>query len=476
MSPSAKDPLAHLTTLVSPSEYFYPDSPSYTSESQTWSQHRNEQPAIVIRPQTISTLSAVIKYLASTTLDYKIRSQGFGSASARDVVISMTAFNGFSYDSEAQTVTLDAGNTWRRFYEEMEKVAPKHMIVAARTPAIGVGGSTLCSGFSWMSHEYGCVSDASNLLDVQVVLADGTICWASEYPDLLWAMRGTEGGFAVAVNFKFAVKEFPENGHIWGGPILLPRNKVKEVAKGIAAMCSGRKDVHPKVALFLYVIKKDILKLLGADDDMLVVHAYCGLGEEHGRQEFRWALDIEGAIDQTKGNMTMRQQCALQDGLDAMKGQSSGYWTPMALAQITEDHVLNAVQWWNNNAEQGLGSVKDNGYLLFELFSCRDNLTSRGASAWPRPVGFKHMLLIGSGAGKQGSEEEIADARRWVKDVGPRMVLGGEEAAKEMLPIPNAIEDFFNLKKMYGENWSRLREVKAKYDPQNRLKGWIPPA
>ena len=59
-------------------------------------------------------------------------------------------------------------------------------------------------------------------------------------------------------------------------------------------------------------MRKEVLAFIGADQDMLVIHAFDALGEEHGRKEFAWALDIEGAIDQTKGNMKLRDVSALQ--------------------------------------------------------------------------------------------------------------------------------------------------------------------
>jgi hypothetical protein len=313
---SLASPLDELRSLLSTSEYILPSSPSYAAESSVWATHRDLHPQVVVRPTSLTSLITTVKFLAAhPSLSYNVRSRGFGSASASDVLISMTAFDEFSYDVRNKTVTLGAGATWGQFYEEMEKVAPKEMIVGARTPCIGVGGSTLCSGFSWLSHEYGCVSDAGNLLDAEVVLADGRVVWAVKdgYQDLMWAMRGTEGGFGIVTRFKFSVKPFEENGHIWAGPILLPRGRVKEVASGIAKMC-GRKDVHPKVALFLYVMKKEALKFIkgGELEDMMVVHAYDALGEEHGRKEFEWALEMEGAIDLTRGGMTMKDVCDLQ--------------------------------------------------------------------------------------------------------------------------------------------------------------------
>src|SRR6201996_6777824 len=56
--------------------------------------------------------------------------------------------------------------------------------VSVRTPFVGVGGSILGGGYSWLSSEYGLTSDPANLLDAQVVKIDGGILWASEDPDL----------------------------------------------------------------------------------------------------------------------------------------------------------------------------------------------------------------------------------------------------------------------------------------------------
>lgn len=54
--------------------------------------------------------------------------------------------------------------------------------------------------------------------------------------------------------------------------------------------------------MFLYVLKKELLDSLGVGQDMLVVHAFDAHGEEHGRSEqgFGWALELKGAVDETK--------------------------------------------------------------------------------------------------------------------------------------------------------------------------------
>lgn len=55
-----------------------------------------------------------------------IRSSGYGSASARDVLISMAAFDEFDFDRDSEVLTLGAGLLWRNYYEKMEQVAPEY--------------------------------------------------------------------------------------------------------------------------------------------------------------------------------------------------------------------------------------------------------------------------------------------------------------------------------------------------------------
>lgn len=67
-------------------------------------------------------------------------------------------------------------------------------VVACRTPFIGVAGSIIAGGFSWLSGDYGCTSDPNNMLDAQFVKLDGSVVWASKEPDLLWGLRGAQLG------------------------------------------------------------------------------------------------------------------------------------------------------------------------------------------------------------------------------------------------------------------------------------------
>lgn len=92
------------------------------------------------------------------------------------------------------------------------------------------------------------------------------------------------------------VFKYPQD--IWAGSILLPRSELPRVADGIAQFLSG--PVDPKVTMMMYVVKKKLLESFKVDTDMIVIHAFDGRGETYGRDTFKWALDIPGAIDKTE--------------------------------------------------------------------------------------------------------------------------------------------------------------------------------
>ena len=71
--------------------------------------------------------------------------------------------------------------------------------MGARQAYVSVAGTILTGGLSWLSGEFGLISDPANLLDAHLVLSSGKSIWASQDPDLLWAMRGGGGNFGGAL-------------------------------------------------------------------------------------------------------------------------------------------------------------------------------------------------------------------------------------------------------------------------------------
>ena len=102
-----------------------PGSQLYDVETKTWASQRNLKPRVLVRPRDVEQLSNVLEYLnVEKALDYGIRSGGIGSSSAKDVLISLSAFDEFAFDQETETITIGAGQTWSDVDRKLEEQAP----------------------------------------------------------------------------------------------------------------------------------------------------------------------------------------------------------------------------------------------------------------------------------------------------------------------------------------------------------------
>jgi hypothetical protein len=151
-------------------------------------------------------------------LDIAIRSgghHGAGLSSVNDgLVIDLSLMKGIRVDPEAMTVRAQTGCT-------QGEVDHATAAFGLATPtgivsSTGIGGLTLGGGTGNLTRSYGLAID--NLLEADVVLADGSFVTASEQKnaDLFWALRGGGGNFGVVTSFKYRL--YPVS-IVYGGPI-----------------------------------------------------------------------------------------------------------------------------------------------------------------------------------------------------------------------------------------------------------------
>jgi FAD/FMN-containing dehydrogenase len=165
----AEHELSQLQKLLSVTEIVTQDSQEYKEASKTWAIQENKRPKLVVIPKNLEKLREVVAFLGASSLKFAVRCTGVGSASTEGVLVFLQHFKSFSFDAGSETISFGAGHDWGEIDEKVEKEAPGYASVSARCTYVGVGGSILHGGQSWLSSEHGLSSDPQNMLDAQVV-------------------------------------------------------------------------------------------------------------------------------------------------------------------------------------------------------------------------------------------------------------------------------------------------------------------
>jgi FAD/FMN-containing dehydrogenase len=155
----SEDYLNDLQTLLQPSEIFEQGHPEHRLQSLPWSRHAELNPTLVIQPTSLERMQDVVKYLYNSNLDFAVRNTGTGSVSAQDIILSTHGFKSFGFNGKDEVV-IGAGLDWGEVDAIMEEKAQGFAVVGARCPWVGVTGSALVGGLSWLSHEYGMLRNS----------------------------------------------------------------------------------------------------------------------------------------------------------------------------------------------------------------------------------------------------------------------------------------------------------------------------
>jgi FAD/FMN-containing dehydrogenase len=190
-------------------ELIGPADPGYDDARRLYNAMIDKRPAVIARCVSADDVAAAIGFARRHGALLAVRGGGHngGGLGVCDdgVVVDLGLLRGISIDADARTVRVGGGCTWGevdRATHEVGMATPSGIIGTT-----GVGGLTLGGGIGHLSRRHGLTID--NLLEAEVVLADGSRARASERenPDLFWAIRGGGGNFGVVTGFEFQLHE-----------------------------------------------------------------------------------------------------------------------------------------------------------------------------------------------------------------------------------------------------------------------------
>jgi hypothetical protein len=177
---------------------------------------RGGSPGLVFRVGTPEEIAAALGFARKhPDLPLSIRSGGHGisgrSTNDGGIVINLSRMNGIEVLDEAtRRVRIEPGARWMDVAAALQPYG--WALSSGDYGGVGVGGLATAGGVGFLGREHGLTLD--HLRAVEMVLADGSRVRASdtENPELFWAVRGAGANFGIVTAFEFEVEEVGDVG------------------------------------------------------------------------------------------------------------------------------------------------------------------------------------------------------------------------------------------------------------------------
>ena len=438
------DPVAELAKTFT-GQLLQPNDSAYDDVRKVHNGLVDKRPALIARCRGVADVTDAVRLARTLNLDVAVRGGGHNVAGRATVdgglMIDLSLMKGIYVDPKARTARAQGGVTWAEFNRDtqLHGLATTGGVVSTT----GIAGLTLGGGIGWLMGKHGLALD--NLGSVELVTADGRALRASEdeNADLFWAVRGGGGNFGVAASFEYRLH--PVGPTITGGLVCHEFNAAREVLRLFREVTASAPDNMMLVAA-----------LLGAPDGsgaklVAIAASHCGPLPD-GEAAMQRLKTFGRPVMDTIGPITY---CGLNTMLDA--GYPKGalnYWKSHFLRDLTDEAIETMIDAFAKCPSPMSG-------ILVEHFRGAAARVGIGDTAFPlRSAGY-NLLVLSQWMSRSDNERCTNWARESYAAMQPFVGLGrySNYLDDDEAGDPSAAA--------YGPNYSRLRELKAKYDPEN---------
>jgi FAD/FMN-containing dehydrogenase len=226
--PSAADIAAFKASLRG--QLIQPSDPEYAEARKVYNGMIDKRPALIARVADVADVITAVTFGRQQKMLVAIQGGGHnagGLGSCDDgLVIQLNRMKGIRFDPATNNVRVDGGCTWGDVDHALHAFG--RAVPSGILSTTGVGGLTLGGGLGHLTR--GCGLTIDNLLEADVVLADGRFVTANakKNADLYWALRGGGGNFGVVTSFLFRTHPVHTN---YAGPTLYELSEAPDVMK-----------------------------------------------------------------------------------------------------------------------------------------------------------------------------------------------------------------------------------------------------
>lgn len=207
------------------------ESAGYNEARKVWNAMIDRRPAVIAQCASAADVIKAVRFAREHHLAVAVRGGGHNIAGSAvcdgGLMIDLSPMKSVRVDPAAQVVHVEPGVTLGELDRDTQAFGLATPVGINSTT--GVAGLTLGGGFGWLSRKLGLTID--NQISADVVTAAGDLVKASatENPDLFWGIRGGGGNFGIVTSFEFKLHKVGPD--VLSGLIIHPLDAAKDVLR-----------------------------------------------------------------------------------------------------------------------------------------------------------------------------------------------------------------------------------------------------
>jgi FAD/FMN-containing dehydrogenase len=417
---------------------------NYDSARNVWNGMIDRKPALIVQCLSSDDVIHAMKFAKEYNLIISVKGGGHNVAgnSVCDggLMIDFSKMKEIKIDPEKRIATAEPGVLWKEF-----DAATQEYLLATTGGTVsdtGIAGLTLGGGLGYLMAKYGTTSD--NLLSVEIVTPGGKLLKADKnnYADLFWAVRGGGGNFGIVTKFEYQLHPFGPS--VVGGMILYKMEQGKEVMQFYRDYVQKAPD--ELMSYFGFIVTPDGLPVTAV---LPVWIGPVGEAEEHLRPLRSFGTPIADLVSEMP-------YTAIQSIIDAAAPTGiRRYWKSGHFTDLPDKLIDTCLQFT---------ATRPSPFTPILFFHVRGaaNKIDPSATAFVYRKDHWDFNLISQWLTPEEDEKNLEWTRDFWNAVEPFTdgVYVNHLDSDDSLRIANA----------YGANFSKLKEIKKKYDPDNFLR------
>jgi FAD/FMN-containing dehydrogenase len=435
-----------------------PQDRGYDEARRFWDAAFDRHPALIVRPAGADEVVRAVQFARAHSLLTAVRGGGHCqseqiSACDGGLMIDLSLMRSIQVEPERRLVSAQGG----ALLGQVDRGAQALGLVTTMGTATdtGIAGLTLGGGIGRLMRTFGLACD--NLVSVDIVTADGKLRHASdaENPDLFWGVRGGGGNFGVLTNFEYRLHPFAHQ--VLSAHAMYPYDRARSVMQAVAELAERAPD--------------ELLLSVGVSNDRGGVrHAswsafYSGNPREGERLLARLQKLGAPLRNSVAAESYLTAQGAAATAPLAVPRRMASYEKSGFVHGTPQDALLDELVRRFATVPASL----DCGAELSQMGGAVARVRPDATAYWNRSATYAVLISDEWTPGPEAEAKRSALRDLWN---GVRRFTRGY-----YINADSDVEDA-RLRETYGSNYTRLVQLKNRYDPTNlfRLNANIKPS